>query len=398
MQSGCTSMPWLVRCITTGTSPYRVSGQNLPPGIAIDGTTGEFLENSAPIQTGNWTSFFTVTDFNFNTARTKALYFVVVDDQLTVNTAAGTLWSLNFPVALQNSQRRWTANITVARSSGDGGVLSMPARIPVAPNNQPGELDINALDVSRVELVICYPPSSSESDLDCAARSNIRRCIHFPGDTSAADGSVGPRVNNGHYAHSAEVEGAGTTTVLIIAYDIHLQDTTDIGSLSVTAEAPNNDATGSGSGSESSSNTMIAGIAVAGFMLIFAVGGCWYLRYKRQQDKDAYSRMFFELPKNDEWEYPRAQLVRGEKLGEGAFGVVVKATASGIRGTVGPTLVAVKECQGQASIEDKINFVGESQLMKRLDHPNVLRLLGICMQEEPLLLIAEFMEFGDLKE
>ena len=392
MDHGCSAMPWLVSCITTGTSPYRVTGQNLPPGIAIDRTSGEFLENSMPIQTGNWTSYFIVTDFNLNQARTEPLFFVVVDDQLTVTAAD---WNPTF--AATERGRAWRTSAMVNRSAS-GGQLPIPDGIPVqdstGPNTQ-GELDINALDVSGVELVICYPPSEPRR-LDCV--ENTQGCILFSAVTSAdSTGSSGARINNEYYNHTAEVQGAGATTVVIKAYDTHLKDFTDIGNLSVTGEAQNTGA--SNSDSRSGSSTMIVGIVVGGFMLLFAASGGWYLRYKRRQDRaSAYSATFFNLPKTDEWEYPRAQLVMSGKLGEGEFGVVMKATATDIRGTVGPTLVAVKECLGEASVEDKINFVGESQLMKRLDHPNVLRLLGVCMQEEPLLLIAEFMELGDLKE
>lgn len=48
--------------------------------------------------------------------------------------------------------------------------------------------------------------------------------------------------------------------------------------------------------------------------------------------------------------------------------------------------------------EDMKNFVREAQLMKRLDHPNVIKLLGVCLQDQPLRLITEFMEHGDLKD
>ena len=52
----------------------------------------------------------------------------------------------------------------------------------------------------------------------------------------------------------------------------------------------------------------------------------------------------FKPPSPDEWEYDRSLLTFGGKLGEGAFGLVQRATALNIRGMPGATDVAVKTC------------------------------------------------------
>ena len=34
--------------------------------------------------------------------------------------------------------------------------------------------------------------------------------------------------------------------------------------------------------------------------------------------------------------------------------------------------------------------------MNQFDHPNILKLLGVCFDKEPLCLIFEYMDLGDL--
>ena len=46
------------------------------------------------------------------------------------------------------------------------------------------------------------------------------------------------------------------------------------------------------------------------------------------------------------------------------------------------------------------NMVAESSIMKNLNHPNVLSLLGVCIDtndEDMLKLILPFMDLGDLR-
>ncbi|KAH8251478.1 hypothetical protein KR038_003816, partial [Drosophila bunnanda] len=47
--------------------------------------------------------------------------------------------------------------------------------------------------------------------------------------------------------------------------------------------------------------------------------------------------------------------------------------------------------------EDRIDFLAEAEAMKKFDHKNVIKLLGVCLQSEPIYTIMEFMLFGDLK-
>ena len=66
--------------------------------------------------------------------------------------------------------------------------------------------------------------------------------------------------------------------------------------------------------------------------------------------------------------------------------------------------VAVKQCAAtdghEPTAADKNEFLKEATLMKRFSdphHPNVVRLLGVVTQCEPLMIITEFMSNGDLR-
>ena len=85
-------------------------------------------------------------------------------------------------------------------------------------------------------------------------------------------------------------------------------------------------------------------------------------------------------------------------LGEGGFGKVYKgwleekATSKTGSGTV----IAVKKLnseslQGLEEWQSEVNFLG------RLSHPNLVKLLGYCLEESELLLVYEFMQKGSLE-
>lgn len=105
----------------------------------------------------------------------------------------------------------------------------------------------------------------------------------------------------------------------------------------------------------------------------------------------------------DEWEVPREYVVLNRKLGEGAYGTVYGGEARGLEGRVmGVGLtdwmpVAVKTLKAGSSPEEKLDFLSEAETMKKFEHKNIVKLLGVCTKGEPAYAIMEFMLHGDLK-
>lgn len=95
-------------------------------------------------------------------------------------------------------------------------------------------------------------------------------------------------------------------------------------------------------------------------------------------------------------EYPRENIFYIKDLGQGHFGVVVQAEVKGIEAGLDKSSVAVKVLKEGASNQAKKEFFKEASLMNAFDHPNILKLLGVCIDQEPLCMIFEFMELGDL--
>lgn len=97
----------------------------------------------------------------------------------------------------------------------------------------------------------------------------------------------------------------------------------------------------------------------------------------------------------DKWEMAREAVVINRKLGEGAFGTVYGGEANFDES--GWLAVAVKTLKVGSTTEEKLDFLSEAEVMKRFDHKNIVRLLGVCTQSEPVYTVMEFMLYGDLK-
>lgn len=97
----------------------------------------------------------------------------------------------------------------------------------------------------------------------------------------------------------------------------------------------------------------------------------------------------------DKWEVPKDRVVINRRLGEGAFGTVYGGEAQ--IDDHGWTAVAVKTLKKGSNGEDRLDFLAEAEAMKSFDHANIIKLLGVCLQTEPIYAVMEFMLYGDLK-
>ncbi|XP_046740931.1 vascular endothelial growth factor receptor 1-like [Diprion similis] len=107
------------------------------------------------------------------------------------------------------------------------------------------------------------------------------------------------------------------------------------------------------------------------------------------------------LPYDKKWEFPRERLKLGKQLGSGAFGVVMKAEAQGIRVEEEVTTVAVKMVRRSAEPSYMKALSSELKIMTHLgQHLNVVNLLGACtkniLTKRELYVIVEYCRFGNL--
>ena len=57
----------------------------------------------------------------------------------------------------------------------------------------------------------------------------------------------------------------------------------------------------------------------------------------------------------------------------------------------------MKTLKAGSSVEEKIDFLSEADMMKRFDHKNIVKLLGVCTRNEPVYTVMEYMLYGDSK-
>lgn len=103
-------------------------------------------------------------------------------------------------------------------------------------------------------------------------------------------------------------------------------------------------------------------------------------------------------PRLEKLEYPRNNIIYIKDLGQGAFGRVFQAKAPGLVAGEDFTLVAVKMLKDEASTDLQVDFEREAMLLAEFDHPNIVKLLGVCALGRPMCLLFEYMARGDLNE
>ncbi|XP_072001700.1 macrophage colony-stimulating factor 1 receptor [Engystomops pustulosus] len=104
-----------------------------------------------------------------------------------------------------------------------------------------------------------------------------------------------------------------------------------------------------------------------------------------------------QLPYNERWEFPRANLQFGKTIGAGAFGKVMEATAFGMGKDDSALRVAVKMLKPSAHTDEKEALMSELKILSHLGHhDNIVNLLGACTSGGPILVITEYCQHGDL--
>ncbi|KAF2933596.1 hypothetical protein DAI22_04g095900 [Oryza sativa Japonica Group] len=155
------------------------------------------------------------------------------------------------------------------------------------------------------------------------------------------------------------------------------------------------------------------GIAACVLAGLFAFLGWEVIRHKRSIRKQALLRQtdeFFQqhggqlllemmkaegnigftLYKRVEIETATKNFNKAQIIGEGGQGTVYKAVLDG-------TVVAIKKCK-EIDESRKMDFMQELVILCRVNHPNIVKLLGCCLQFEAPMLVYEFVENKTLQE
>ncbi|KAI6228537.1 SH2 motif and Tyrosine protein kinase domain containing protein [Aphelenchoides besseyi] len=95
-----------------------------------------------------------------------------------------------------------------------------------------------------------------------------------------------------------------------------------------------------------------------------------------------------------DWELKHEQLDLGKTLGEGAFGEVRVGTLTQGKKKI---KVAIKIHKGTNLSKEMIKeMCKEARIMRRYEHPNIVRFYGVAMEKEPLMLVMELVDGGSL--
>lgn len=98
-------------------------------------------------------------------------------------------------------------------------------------------------------------------------------------------------------------------------------------------------------------------------------------------------------PGGPQYGVSREDVVLNRILGEGFFGEVYEGVYTNHKGE--KINVAVKTCKKDCTQDNKEKFMSEAVIMKKLDHPHIVKLMGI-IEEEPTWIIMELYPYGEL--
>ncbi|BET00240.1 Discoidin domain-containing receptor [Nesidiocoris tenuis] len=124
---------------------------------------------------------------------------------------------------------------------------------------------------------------------------------------------------------------------------------------------------------------------------------------KLKKPQDVLTALKRRLEQTTVPEFPRHRLRMITQLGEGAFGTVYVAEADGIpeygmSASLGKRLVAVKFLLNSATEKEKADFDRDVRILGALEDVNIARVLGVCSRDDPVCVVMEYLDHGDLTQ
>lgn len=98
------------------------------------------------------------------------------------------------------------------------------------------------------------------------------------------------------------------------------------------------------------------------------------------------------------WEIPSQRIMLTYKIGDGQFGYVYggHVRVSKNKTTINVP-VAAKSLKPGSNNDERIDFLCEAETMKQLNHPNIVKLMGVSLDGMTTFVIMEYMNQGDLR-
>ena len=106
--------------------------------------------------------------------------------------------------------------------------------------------------------------------------------------------------------------------------------------------------------------------------------------------------LFKKKNKNELPNIKREQITLIKRLGSGAFGEVFEGKIKDIVRGEAETRIAIKSLKEGATQYEVVEFLKEAKLMNNFKHKHILKLIGVCLDNDPNFIIMELMEEGDL--
>lgn len=116
----------------------------------------------------------------------------------------------------------------------------------------------------------------------------------------------------------------------------------------------------------------------------------YHVQYNMAVTRASGTKILTPVSRFDKWSLRHDNVQRGKKIGKGCFGDVYEGVL-----TKTSEKVAVKTCRSE-TLNDLDKFLKEAEILKQYDHPNIVRLIGVCAEKDPVYIVMELMLGGAL--